>query len=169
MPETHASKVSRPEIELRIEVATPEDVPAMLGIVNSAFVVETFIEGTRTDTKQLRAMMRKGTFLVARDDDRVVASIYTELRGERGYFGMLAVDPSRQGTGLGRVMVKAAEDFLRANGCRFVDISVLSPRTELFPFYGKLGYRETGKAEYQKPEQLKPGVVCEQILMSKEL
>src|SRR3954465_1068493 len=158
----HATRTSRPALKMRIDVATPEDVPAILSIVNAAFLVETFIEGTRTDTKQLLAMMRKGEFLAARDGDEIIASIYTELRGERGYFGMLAVDPSRQGAGLGRLMVEAAEDHLRDSGCRFVDISVLSPRTELFPFYGKLGYRERGRAEYQKPEQLKPGVVCEQ-------
>lgn len=142
----------------------------MLEIINAAFVVETFIDGTRTNPKQLRALMRKGSFLVARDDaGSIVASIYTEVRGERGYFGMLSVDPSRQGTGLGRVMVQAAEESLRTSGCGHVDISVLSLRPELFPFYRKLGYAETGTDEYHTPELLKPGVVCTQIIMSKEL
>jgi predicted N-acetyltransferase YhbS len=156
--------------DVQIDIATAADLPSMLEIINSAFVVETFIEGTRTNEKQLRALMRKGQFLVARDEDRKIgASIYTELRGDRGYFGMLAVDPSRQGTGLGRVMVQAAEDSLRASGCSHVDISVLSLRTELFPFYVKLGYTETGTVPYHAPEQLKPGVVCNQVLMSKPL
>ena len=155
---------------MRIHIATQGDIPALLDVINSAFVVETFIEGKRTSPKQLRALMRKGRFLVAKDDEcAVLASIYTEVRGERGYFGMLSVDPSRQGTGLGRVMVQAAEDSLRASGCGHVDISVLSLRPELFPFYRKLGYAESGTAEFHSPLLLKPGFVCEQITMSKQL
>src|SRR5260370_38332746 len=69
---------------------------------------------------------------------RIVAAVYTELRGERGYFGMLWVDPSRQGTGLGRVMVEAAEDYCRKHGCKHVAIVFLSLRPDLAPFYRKL-------------------------------
>lgn len=155
---------------MRIEVATAKDLPAILRVVNSAFVVETFIEGTRTDANQLGALMQKGEFLLARDAETIVASIYTELRGDRGYFGMLAVDPSQQGQGLGRMMVAAAEEKFRASGRRYVDISVLSPRLELFPFYRKLGYSETGiSKDYPSPDKLKPSVVCKEIWMSKEL
>ena len=155
---------------MRIEIATSKDLPGILTVVNSAFVVETFIEGTRTDTRQLGALMENGEFLLAREGEAIVASIYTELRGDRGYFGMLAVDPSQQGRGLGRMMVAAAEEKFRANGCRHVDISVLSPRLELFPFYRKLGYRETRTSkDYPSPEKLKPGVVCKEVWMQKEL
>ena len=155
---------------MRIEISTSKDLSAILSVVNSAFVVETFIEGTRTDATQLDALMQKGEFLLAKESETVVASIYTELRGDHGYFGMLAVDPSQQGRGLGRMMVAAAEEKFRASGCRHVDISVLSPRLELFPFYRKLGYKETGiSKDYPSPEKLRPGVVCKEIWMQKEL
>lgn len=157
-------------IKMRIEIATSKDLPEILSVVNSAFVVETFIEGTRTDAAQLGALLQKGEFLLVREGETIVASIYTELRGDRGYFGMLAVDPSQQGRGLGRTMVAAAEEKFRASGCHHVDISVLSPRLELFPFYRKLGYSETGiSKDYPSPDKLKPGVVCKEIWMSKEL
>ncbi|HUO60248.1 MAG TPA: GNAT family N-acetyltransferase, partial [Candidatus Acidoferrales bacterium] len=87
----------------------------------------------------------------------------------RGYFGMLAVDPSRQGTGLGRKMVDAAEDHCRRVGCTHVDINVLSLRTELPPFYRKLGYTETGTEELHPVHGLKPGLKCHVIVMSKSL
>lgn len=156
---------------VRIQDAAPLDVPAMLTVVNAAFFeVETFLDGPRTDGDQLRAMMEKGTFILAKDaDGEIVAAVYTELRGDRGYFGMLAVDPSRQGTGLGRMMVQTVENHFRSRGCGHVDISVLSLRTELFGFYSKLGYSESGTAKFARARLLKPGVVCEQILMSKRL
>lgn len=155
---------------VHIRVATPADLAAMIPVVNAAFAVETFLDGGRTDEERMAGMMEKGEFLLAEDHrGRTVASVYTELRGERGYFGMLAVDPSQQGTGLGRRMVQAAEDHCRRHGCRFMDITVLSLRTDLPPFYRKLGYVETGTEEFHPSRPLKPGVECHCIVMSKGL
>jgi ribosomal protein S18 acetylase RimI-like enzyme len=155
---------------VRIRVANSHDVTAMVPIVNAAFAVETFIDGTRTDQERMAAMMQKGEFLVAEDEyGRVVASVYAEKKGTRGYFGMLAVDPSRQGTGLGRKMTEAAEEHCRRQGCTHMDITVLSLRPELPPLYRKLGYVETGTEEFRPPVPLKHGAECHAIIMSKPL
>ena len=114
--------------------------------------------------------MKKGIFLVAQDSrGQILASVYVEVRGSRGYFGMLAVDPGHQGAGVGRMMVKAAEDYCRGRGCDTVDLSVLSLRPELVPFYRKLGYVKTGSEEFRPARPLRPGVECHCILMSKTL
>lgn len=153
-----------------IRVATPAETAAIASIINRAFSIETFLEGTRTDEAQLSEMMGKGIFLLACDSsERLVASVYVELRGERGYFGMLAVDPAHQGSGIGRAMVESVEDYCRQRGCKFMDISVLSLRTELPPFYRKLGYVETGTDEFHPSRPLKPGLECHLIIMSKPL
>lgn len=162
-----ASANSGPAVGIR--VATPADMEAMIPVVNAAFVVEDFIEGTRTDHANMTEMMEKGEFLLAEDDGRMVACVYTELRGERGYFGMLAVDPARQGTGLGRMMVDAAENHCRARGCRWMDLRVLSPRRELLPFYEKLGYVQVRTEKFQPPRPLKQQIECYGIIMSKPL
>ncbi len=117
-------------------LATPADASAIVAVVNAAFAVEKFLEGQRTEQAQILDMMKKGEFLVAWDDSpQMVASVYVELRDDTGYFGMLAVDPARQGTGIGRKMVKAAERYCREHGCKRLDITVLSLRPELPPFY----------------------------------
>lgn len=142
----------------------------MISTVNAAFSIEGFLDGTRTDAERMSEMMTKGTFLVAEDElGRIVGSVYTEMRGDRAYFGMLAVDPSMQGTGLGRKMVQAAELRCREQGAIFMDIAVLSLRPELLPLYRKLGYVETGTEEFKPSRPLKPGVECHAILMSKPL
>ncbi|HTX75182.1 MAG TPA: GNAT family N-acetyltransferase, partial [Terracidiphilus sp.] len=92
-----------------------------------------------------------------------------ERRGARGYLGMLAVDPARQGKGLGRRMVEAAESRFRRQRCTAVDITVLSLRPELPPVYRKLGYVETGTEEFHPSVPLKPGLKCHCIVMSKRL
>jgi ribosomal protein S18 acetylase RimI-like enzyme len=115
-------------------------------------------------------MTKTGEFLVAKDESgHIVASVYTECHEERGYIGMLAVQPSLQGLGLGRKMLHSAEEYCRKGCCNYVDIKVLSLRAELVPFYRKLGYAETGTEEFQPSRPLKPGVKCRCIIMSKPL
>lgn len=153
-----------------IRVATASDIPAMVLVVNAAFAIETFLEPPRTDESGMADMMQKGEFLLAEDSaGHTLACVYTEVRGERGYFGMLAVDPSQQGRGLGRLMVDAAEGYCCSRGCKFIDISVLSLRTELPPFYYKFGYVESRTEEFHPSRPLRGGVECHAIIMSKSL
>ena len=103
-------------------------------MINAAFTVETFLEGTRTDLDRLSAYFRKGEFLLAEDaSGRLIGSIYTELRPPRGYLGMLAVDPAHQRAGHGRTLMAAGEDHLRRKGSVAIDISVIAWRTECPP------------------------------------
>jgi predicted N-acetyltransferase YhbS len=152
-----------------VRTAASHDIPEIIPIVNAAFAVETFLDGTRTDELRMAEMMNRGTFLVAEDDGPVIASVYVELRGERAYFGMLAVDPNHQGKGLARTMIEAAEDYSRRHGCRAMDITVLSLRPELPPFYRKFGYHEVRTEEFRPSRPLKGNVECHGIVMSKDL
>lgn len=155
---------------VQVRLATTAEMPAIIPVVNAAFAIQTFFEGTRTDEGRMAEMMRKGKFLVAQDGSgKIVATVFTELRGGRGYFGMLAVDPTRQGTGLGRRMVEAAENHCRRHGCSHVDIVILSRCPELLPFYGTLGYVETGTEEFHSSRPLKGGLECHCIILSKAL
>src|SRR6266436_4754405 len=153
---------------LSIRVGQADDVNALAVLVNAAFRVEQpFIEGDRVDAEGVRSYMAKGKFLVAEDSAGLTGCVYVELRGDRGYLGLLGVDPQRQGTGLGRKLMDAAEKFFREAGCLAVDLRVISARAPLPAFYRHLGYRETGTAPFAPDVPLK--VPCHYILMSKNL
>jgi predicted N-acetyltransferase YhbS len=158
-----------PKLPVHIRLATASDVPAIIRVVNAAFSIETFLDGTRTDEARMAEMLRTGEFLVAEDGGRIIASVYVEQDGKRGYFGMLAVDPTSQGKGLGRAMVEAAESYCQNRGCTAMDLAVLSLRPELPPLYEKLGYVKTGTEEFHPSRPLKEGFVCHTIIMSKKL
>jgi len=152
-----------------VNIASPEDVIDLLPIINAAYEVEKFfVEGDRTDEATIRRMMSAGAFLTATDESgRLAGCVYVQLRGDRGYFGMLSVDPSSQGRGLGRRLVDAAEDYARTNGCIAMDIRVVNLRTELLPFCRKLGYLGTGAVEpASDPRALQPFYF---VRMSKQL
>lgn len=162
-----ASSLSKSDA-LRIRAADVPDVDALVRLINSAFRVEQpFIEGDRIDAEGVRSYMAKGKFLVAGDFTALAACVFLELRGDRGYLGLLGVDPLRQGTGLGRRMMDAAENYFREEGCQAVDLRVISARTPLPAFYRHLGYVETGTAPFAPDVPVK--VPCHYILMSKTL
>ncbi|HLY41746.1 MAG TPA: GNAT family N-acetyltransferase [Terracidiphilus sp.] len=155
---------------LHFRIAVTKDRSSLVPLINAAFAIETFLGSTRTDDARLAAMMEKGRILMAEDNaGNILASVYVELRGARGYLGMLAVDPAHQKSGIGGRMVEAAEDRLRKLGCEAVDITVLSLRPELVPLYRRLGYVETGTEEFHPTRPLKPGIECHCIVMSKML
>jgi GNAT superfamily N-acetyltransferase len=153
-----------------IRAARAGDAASIISVTNAAFAVETFLEGTLTDERRLAAMLQQGTLLVAEDcPGHIVASIYEEVRGARGYFGVLAVDPQQQGRNLGRAIVHAAENYCRKQGCEAMDITVLNQRPELLPFYQRLGYAITGTEESHSSQPVKAGIECYCIGMSKVL
>jgi ribosomal protein S18 acetylase RimI-like enzyme len=155
---------------LRIRLATAADRPRLIPIINAAYSIEKFLGGTRTDEARLAAMMEKGSILMAEEDSgRPVATVYVELRSNRGYMGLLAVDPERQGLGLGRRMMEEAEAWFRGHGGEAVDIVVLSPRSELLPLYRRFGFVETRTEPFQPSRPLQPGFECHGIVMSKTL
>lgn len=153
---------------LRLRTAVLADVEALARLINAAFRVEQpFIEGDRINPESVRAYLEKGKFLLAEDATGLAGCVYVELRGDRGYLGLLGVEPRRQGSGLGRKLMDTAENFFREAGCVAVDLRIVSARVPLPSFYRHFGYLETGDAPFAPDVPAK--VPCHYILMSKIL
>lgn len=153
-----------------IRFAQEPDLPNLMALINQAFRVETFfIQGNRLTPDDTLAYFKKGRFLLAEENNALAGVIYVELRGDRSYFGLLSVDPTRQKSGLGRRLIAAAEEFAREMGAHHMDITVVNLRTELPPFYRKLGYTENGTEPVRPdmvPRLLQP---CHFLRMTKPL
>jgi GNAT superfamily N-acetyltransferase len=139
--------------------ATLADVNDLVRLINLAYVVEAEIfRSDRTSDADVRDRIARPNAVILAFDDAagtagtLAGSVYVELRGDRGYFGMLAVDPSQQGRGLGRALVRAAEEYARGRGCTRMDLDVVDLRSGLTSFYGSLGYTAVGEAPYPHPE-----------------
>jgi ribosomal protein S18 acetylase RimI-like enzyme len=156
-----------------IRLATPADIPALVKMINAAFAIEEFLEGTRTDAAHLAAAMKQGQILLIENPQgQLLASVYSEQRGDRGYLGMLAVSPGAQGSGLARRLVEAVEDRFRRAGLAAIEISVLSLRPELLPIYRRFGFVETAIEPFLYPRTFKDGdtgAACHCIVMTKSI
>ena len=168
----HMSNVKVSEGTIRL--ATDADIEAIRRLVNHAFEVERFLKKGGGDRLQgdgeLEAFWKRGTFLVKEEDGVPVGCVYVEPRGERAYLGLLSIATARQGTGAGRQLNAAAEKFAREQGCRWMDLRVVSPRAEiLLPIYRRLGYVEAGTEEYPPVLVEKMTLPGHFILMTKQL
>jgi N-acetylglutamate synthase-like GNAT family acetyltransferase len=149
--------------------AVAADADNIARLVNAAFRTERFFtDADRTNPGKIRALMEKGKFLLAEQDGRLTGCVYVELRGERGYFGLLAVETAIQRTGLGSHLVGAAEDYCRKAGCIFMDLTIVNLRKELPGFYARRGYAEGGTLPFPT-EQDPPKMPCHLVRMSKPL
>jgi len=155
---------------MNVRSARDSDLPNLVALVNRAFQVEQFfLIGDRLDVEHASRYIDKGRFLLAEEAGVLGGCIYVELHDDRAYFGLLSVDPRQQKHGIGRQLVRAAEEFAWNAGARYMDLTVVNLRTELPAFYEKLGYTVTGVEPAHEELARRVNQPCHLIRMSKSL
>ena len=141
----------------QVRAATVEDLQAIVTNTNRAFLCEQFcVTGDRTDAADIGQRFETGKFFVVVDPanhHRLLGSVFCSVENSRGYLGLLSVDPDTQRQGHSRLLVAAVEEYCRAAGCNFLDITVVNIRDELFPFYTKLGFAAFDLVPFPVPER----------------
>lgn len=80
--------------------------------------------------------------LVAEREGRIIASAMVGHDGHRGAVYYVAADPALRGQGLGRLIMEAAEGWLRARGVWKINLMVRRENEAAAGFYAGLGYGE---------------------------
>lgn len=82
----------------------------------------------------------KGAMLWRDHSGDIAAFNLAHLSGSEGWMGPLAVRPDRQGEGLGKVIVLAGIDWLKAKGARTIGLETMPRTVENIGFYSRLGF-----------------------------
>lgn len=153
----------------RIRIAGAHEAAAVMAVINAAFrqAESFFIERHRIDLEEVQELQGSGAFLVREIGGAIIACVYVEVRGDRSYLGLLAVDPAAQKAGVGSKLMSAAEEHCREAGSRFMDIQIVNLRRELPEFYHRRGYVEAGTAPFTSG--LDPKLPCHFVKMTKAL
>lgn len=143
--------------ELNFRVADEQDVPALVALIESAYRGDAsragwtteadLLEGQRTDADGVGAVVKDpdSRMLVAECGSRVVACCRLERREGHAYFGMFAVRPDLQGSGLGNAVLAEAERRVRAEWqAPAMHMTVITQREDLIAWYERRGYVRTG-------------------------
>jgi ribosomal protein S18 acetylase RimI-like enzyme len=99
------------------------------------------------------ALARKdsnATILIGRDGETIVATALVGHDGHRGWVYYVAVDPAQRNKGFGRVIMAAAEDWLRQTGIEKVQLLVRPENTAVRAFYESIGYGEQPRVMFAK-------------------
>ncbi len=82
-----------------------------------------------------------GALLIGEDEGLLIATCMVGHDGHRGWVYYLAVRPDRQGGGLGRQMVEAAELWLTERGLPKVQLMIRESNADVREFYRRVGYQ----------------------------
>ena len=99
------------------------------------------------------AFARKGpnaAVLAGRNGGGIVASVLVGHDGHRGWVYYVAVDPDCRHQGYGRLVMDAAEDWLRRRGIEKLQLMVRPDNSPVQIFYQSLGYFEQERIIYAK-------------------
>jgi GNAT superfamily N-acetyltransferase len=177
---------SKPEIDI-VPATMAEDqrlVGEITDLTNSVYAVAEaglWVEGAaRTTTAEVAEMIAGEEITLARVDGRIVGSIrIQQLDDGVGEFGMLVADPDHRGEGIGRELVRFAEELSRRRELDTMQLELLVPRDWTHPnkefldaWYTRIGYRpvRTGNFEQSYP-QLEPllATPCDFVIYRKPL
>lgn len=146
-------------IQPDIRVARPDDLRHLRALVEGTYRGDSARRGwtheadlltdeRTTDADLVTALADPDhVLLVAEVEDGLVGTVTTVAAGPgRAYLGMLSVAPDRQGSGLGRALIAAAERAAIAHfGAAVMEMTVIDVRHELIAWYERLGYQRTGE------------------------
>lgn len=138
--------------------AQESDIPAIVELVESAYRGERsrggwtteadLLHGQRTDPCGVAEVIAdaRGRVLLADRDGELVACCQLEDRGGLAYFGMFAVRPSLQASGVGKAVLAEAERIAREEwDAAEMHMTVISLRDDLIAWYERRGYQRTGQ------------------------
>jgi len=142
-----------------IDQASVDDAAALTALINKAYRGKSaekgwtteshLLDGLRIDEETLMAYIldKDTTILKCIINNELTGCVYLNQDNTDLYFGMLTVDPDKQNTGTGKLLLKHVEWFAKERSCTRVHMTVISVRDELIAWYERRGFKNTGEVK----------------------
>ena len=131
-----------------IRRATTADLAAIQRLIDDAY--EKYIERIGRPpapmTADYGAALEHSGVWVLESGGIIVGALVTETRADHLLLETIAVAPSAQGSGYGRLLLERAERDAAESGLAEIRLYTNEAMTENLTFYPRHGYRETGRA-----------------------
>jgi GNAT superfamily N-acetyltransferase len=159
-------------------------VEQVVRVINDAYAVGEaglWLEGTtRVQPGEIAGAIRTGGMLAATLEGRLIGCAYVRpLDAGTADLGLLAAAPEHRGSGVGRELVRSAEELVRSRGATTMQLELLVPksrdqpaRDRLGAWYGRLGYRVVGSAPVEQVAahlESRLAIPCEFLIFRKPL
>lgn len=129
------------------------DWASVLALVMKAFAhmegrIDPPSSANRLTLKDMAAQAESGIVLLAKDHTRLVGCVFLNPKTDVMYLGKLAVDPSRQGEGIGRRLFEASVEAAKVQKFAEIELQARVELTENHAAFAALGFRETGRTAH---------------------
>jgi GNAT superfamily N-acetyltransferase len=152
-------------------------------VINDAYAIGEaglWLEGTTRTTPAEIAEAVRGGELAATVEGRIIGCAYVRpLDAGTADLGLISVAPERWGGGVGRELVRSAEELMRSRGVTTMQLELLVPKGWVHPekdrlrgWYTWLGYRVVRSAPFEQvAAHLAPQLAapCEFLIFRKPL
>lgn len=138
--------------------AKNNDIEAIVRLVESAYRGENsrlgwtteadLLDGQRTDSVEISAILGRpdNQIILCEQQGVVQGSMHIARKQNFAYLGMFAVAPENQGNGVGKAMLNHAEQLVFDQmGCEWLEMTVITQRSDLIGWYQRRGYELVGK------------------------
>jgi ribosomal protein S18 acetylase RimI-like enzyme len=115
-----------------------DDEEAVISLWESAGLTRPWNDPRKDIARKMR--IQPEWFLVALLDGEVIGSVMAGYDGHRGWINYLAVTPSSRRAGVGRALMREAEQILGEAGCPKINLQVRDTNDSAVGFYEALGY-----------------------------
>lgn len=136
--------------EIFIRPLADRDIPGIATWVAATPLWQRYNVTAKSFAKRLQDGLGEGAAIfVAEHDGAVVGFVWLVERGafnRSGYIQLIGVQPGRQNAGVGRTLMRFAEEKIFAQG-RDLFLLVSAFNTNAQRFYERLGYRLVGKLD----------------------
>ena len=132
-----------------IRPAVPADLPAVEACVAAAYAVSVPRIGKKPGPMlaDYAGLIGAGRVHVLEDDAGLIGLIVLHAEPDHVFVENIAVRPEAQGRGLGRRLMRFAEEEAARRGLAELRLYTHERMTENLTLYPKLGYGETGRRE----------------------
>ena len=159
------------DLDLTFATATEADAGSIAALRNAAAddLTRRYGQGHWSSTSTERGVLRNvarpkfSRTIIARDGNKIVAALclqtkkpwaigatyFTPVKKALYLVGM-AVHPEYQGKGMGRLILKEAENISRSWPSDAIRLDAWNSEAGAGPFYARCGFREAGRAIYRK-------------------
>ena len=131
-------------IELTLRPATAADVPRLSELIRAAYghYVERLGGPPRPMTDDYAHVVRSRRVIVAERNGEIAGLVVMGVDDDGFFIDNVAVDPSHQGTGVGKALLEHAEVVARDAGFASIYLYTHKLMTENLALYTRIGYVE---------------------------
>jgi ribosomal protein S18 acetylase RimI-like enzyme len=135
--------------DMKIEIATAEDHDQLRTLFRTTYMKYVSRIGKEPEpmTADYGPMIERGLVFVIREGTTIIGAVVLENREGHLHLDSLAVSPEHQGRGVGRRLLKFAEEEALRRRLNEIRLFTNEKMWETIAIYTKCGYKETARKE----------------------